>query len=487
MSKEKKILLTVLVVVGGYLIFLAGYMAGQNKQKGASSTVTAGSGVEAIAVAPAANDPGSAAQAPAAVPQAAPAPETMVSEPPPPPPPPRPTAPAGNQQPPAPPADPNQVWRVQIHDDDAKVGPDNAAVKVVIFGSYGNQESVDFASAVDNIVKDYGDKVQVRYKHKVVPAPHPEAVFAAEIACAANAQGKFWPLHNKLMSSVAISAFSVEQAAKEVGVDWNKAKAEVDATRYRTQVYRDSLLATEVAANTYPNALVNGVRLSNPKTYERLKPIIDEQLKKAAELAKSSGKGGNDLYNEMVKGGKFFEQMGGPKANFQIAQSPMLGKPDAKIQVVTFEDFECPFCSTVGPNLKEFQARYPNDVVVVYKHLPLDIHPAAQLAAEASMAALQQGQDKFWTYHDILFKNQKALDKDSLIRYAGEAGLDVEKFKQDLDAGVGKAIITRDVQEAARAGASGTPSVYVNGMKYQGPRGYPADGLDAVSRTYFGL
>lgn len=63
MSKEKKILLTVLVVVGGYLIFLAGYMAGQNKQKGASSTVTAGSGVEAIAVAPSANDPGSAAQA----------------------------------------------------------------------------------------------------------------------------------------------------------------------------------------------------------------------------------------------------------------------------------------------------------------------------------------------------------------------------------------------------------------------------------------
>lgn len=486
MSKEKTILLTALVLVGGYVIYLAGYMAGKSSHKGGASVVSTGSGVDAVAVTPpVAGNPAPATPAPEAA-----APETMVSEPPPPPPPPppnRPAAQAANQQPPAPPADPNQVWRVQIHDDDAKVGPDDAAVKVVIFGSYGTQESVDFAPAIDNIVKDYGNKVQVRYKHKVVPVPHPDAIFVAEIACAANAQGKFWPLHNKLMESAAISAFSVEQAAKEVGVDWNRAKREVDAAEYRSQVYRDSLLATEVAANTYPNALVNGVRLSNPKTYERLKPIIDEQLQKAAELEKSSGKRGNDLYHEMIKGGKFFEQMGGPKQNFQISGSPMLGKADAKIQVVTFEDFECPFCSTVGPNLKEFQARYPNDVVVVYKHLPLDIHPGAQLAAEASMAALQQGQDQFWTYHDILFKNQKTLDKDSLIRYAGEAGLDVEKFKRDLDAGVGKAIITRDMQEAARAGASGTPSVYVNGMKYQGPRGYPADGLDAVSRTYFGL
>lgn len=374
-----------------------------------------------------------------------------------------------------------------IHDDDAKKGPDSVNVKIVIFGAFGNQETVDFAPTLQNVVQDFGDKVQIRWKHKVVPMPHPDSIFASEVAAAANAQGKFWPLFDKLIKSSSISPNSIETAAKESGINWDKVKKEVDAGKWRMQVLRDSLLASEIAANTYPNIMVNGVRLAAPKTYDRLKPIIEEQLKKSEEQAKTMGKKGVEFYQEIVKAGKNFEQMGGPKQTFDAAGSPILGKANAKIQVAVFEDFQCPFCSKVGPSLKEFAKKFPNDVAIVYKHMPLDIHDKAQGAAEASMAALQQGQDKFWAYHDILYNNQNSLEQDNLVKYAEQAGLDMAKFKKDLEQGTGKQVIGRDVSEGQRAGVSGTPSVYINGMKYQGPRGYPPEGLEAVARTYYGL
>lgn len=463
--KKENIILVLLAV------FIGGYIAGRTTSKGSSAPAAApvAAAPQAVAAAPA--EP-TAAPSPAASPSPSPSPSPTPSAP---------------STPPSAPVDPNQVWKATLADDDAKIGADSINVKVVLFSSFGNQESVDFASAVDSIKKDFGDKVQIRYKHKVIPAPHPDAIFAAEIAAAANAQGKFWPLFDKLMKSASISPSSIESAAKEVGVNWAKAKAEADSHKYLTQVYRDSLLASEVAANTYPNVMVNGVRLSTPKTYDRLKPIIEEQIKKAEEQAKATGKSGNALYAELIKGGKTFEQMAGPKQSFDLQGSPILGKADAKIQVAVFEDFQCPFCAKVGPNVKEFQKRFPNDVAVVFKHMPLDIHDKAQIASEASMAALQQGQDKFWAYHDILFNNQSALDMDNLKKYAEQAGLDMAKFNKDLEAGVGKNVISRDTQEGGKAGVSGTPSVYVNGMKYQGPRGYPPEGLEAVSRAYFGL
>ena len=468
MKKEQIILALIAVFIGGYIVGRVSYKGSGAPAAGPTQTALAPTSVESPTAAPTS----APAPAPTSGPAAAPSPSPSAAAP---------------SQPPSAPADPNQIWHATIHDDDAKRGPDSALVKIVLFSSFGNQESVDFAPAIDNIVKDFGDKVQIRYKHKVVPVPHPDALFAAEIAAAANTQGKFWPLFDKLMKSSSISPSQIESAAKEVGVNWAKAKQEVDAGKDRTQVYRDSLLASEVAANTYPNIMVNGVRLSAPKTYDRLKPIIEEQIKKAPDYAKQYGKKGNELYADIIKGGKSFEQMAGPKQTFDLSNSPILGKPNAKIQVVVFEDFQCPFCSKIGPNMHEFQKKFPNDVAIVYKHMPLDIHDKAQGASEASMAILQQGQDKFWAYHDVLFNNQQSLDQDSLTKYAEQIGADMGKFKKDLETGAGKSVIGRDVQEAQKAGVSGTPAVYVNGFKYQGPRGYPPEGLEAVARAYYGL
>jgi protein-disulfide isomerase len=140
----------------------------------------------------------------------------------------------------------------------------------------------------------------------------------------------------------------------------------------------------------------------------------------------------------------------------------------------------------VGPPVEEFQKRFPSQVRVVFKQFPLrSIHAEAQLAHEASLAAHAQG--KFWEYHDLLFMNQQALSRADLESYAERLGLDMDKFRSDLDTGAHKAKVEQDLQECSRAGVSGTPTVLLNGARYQGPRGYPADGLEAVARIYLGL
>jgi len=298
-------------------------------------------------------------------------------------------------------------------------------------------------------------------------------VQASEAAMAAHAQGKFFPFLAKAIAGSSIDRGSLEGVAQALGLDLGRFKKDLDSGKFRGQVLRDSLIANEVAAHSYPNILVNGVRLKAPKNFDTLKALIDEQMAKGGE------------YEALIKDGKFFEQTAGPKASFDITGSPILGNKAAKIEVAVFEDFQCPFCSKISPALKEFQKRFPNDVKIVYKHMPLDIHAEAQIASEASMAALAQG--KFWEYHDILYNNQSALKREDLEKYAQQAGLDMGRFKKDLEAGVGKDVISRDMREGQGAGASGTPSVYINGMKYQGPRGYPPEGLEAVARTYFGL
>jgi protein-disulfide isomerase len=102
----------------------------------------------------------------------------------------------------------------------------------------------------------------------------------------------------------------------------------------------------------------------------------------------------------------------------------------------------------------------------VFKQQPLPFHNNAQIAAEASLAANEQG--KFWEYHDKLFANQQALDRPSLEKYAEELGLNMGKFKAALDSGRFKAQITKDQADAQKAGASGTPTFLVNGMKIVG-------------------
>jgi Na+/H+ antiporter NhaA len=142
------------------------------------------------------------------------------------------------------------------------------------------------------------------------------------------------------------------------------------------------------------------------------------------------------------------------------------GPREAPVTVVEYGDFECPYCGRAEPAVREL-LREHGDVRYVWRHLPLsDVHPNAQLAAEAAEAAALQG--AFWEMHDLLLDHQDALHPRDLVRYAGQLGLEVDRFVKDLKSHDGAARVAEDVDGAALSSVSGTPTFFVNGRRHHG-------------------
>jgi Na+/H+ antiporter NhaA len=142
------------------------------------------------------------------------------------------------------------------------------------------------------------------------------------------------------------------------------------------------------------------------------------------------------------------------------------GPEKALVTVVEYGDFECPYCGQAEPSVRELLRDF-GDVRYVWRHLPLtDVHPEAQLAAEATEAAGRQG--KFWEMHDRLFDHQDALRPRDLIGHAAALGLDTSRFAADLRKHAGAAQVSEDVESADLSSVSGTPSFFVNGMRHYG-------------------
>jgi protein-disulfide isomerase len=142
------------------------------------------------------------------------------------------------------------------------------------------------------------------------------------------------------------------------------------------------------------------------------------------------------------------------------------GPDESPVTVVEYGDFECPYCGQAEPVVRELLGDYGN-VRYVWRHLPLrDVHPHAQLAAEASEAAAKQG--AFWEMHDLLLDRQDALRQPDLVSHATELGLDVERFEKDLRHHAGEARVAADLESADLSGVSGTPTFFINGLRHHG-------------------
>jgi protein-disulfide isomerase len=152
--------------------------------------------------------------------------------------------------------------------------------------------------------------------------------------------------------------------------------------------------------------------------------------------------------------------------------SPALGSESAKVEIVEFSDFQCPFCSRVTPTLKQIHKEYGDQVRIVFKHLPLSIHPKAPDAHAAAEAAHRQG--KFWEMHDAIFGNQREMTPEKYVEYAKQLGLDVERFKLDVAAAEVKQRVEADAQEAARLNVRGTPGFFINGRYLSGAQPFEA-------------
>ena len=152
------------------------------------------------------------------------------------------------------------------------------------------------------------------------------------------------------------------------------------------------------------------------------------------------------------------------------------GPLEAPVTVVEYGDFECPYCGRAEPQVRALLRDFA-DVRYVWRHLPLsDVHPNAQLAAEASEAAAAQG--AFWPMHDRLLEHQDALQPADLLRYAEQLGLDVGRFNDHMRTRAAAARVAEDVEGAELSGVSGTPTFFINGRRH-----YGAYDIDTLSRA----
>ncbi|HKA67238.1 MAG TPA: DsbA family protein [Solirubrobacterales bacterium] len=141
-----------------------------------------------------------------------------------------------------------------------------------------------------------------------------------------------------------------------------------------------------------------------------------------------------------------------------------LGRP---LELVMFGDFQCPFCLGAQSVLRRVHARLGDRLVYSFRHLPIpERHPLAPLAAEASEAAAAQG--RFWEYHDALFQAQPKLSRETMLEVGRDLGLDADRMAAEIDAGVHRERVERDLKSAEQSGATSTPSFFVNGTRHYG-------------------
>jgi protein-disulfide isomerase len=165
-----------------------------------------------------------------------------------------------------------------------------------------------------------------------------------------------------------------------------------------------------------------------------------------------------------------------PKVDVAFDSARLRGDAKAPVMIVEFSDYQCSYCRRAEESLKTVLAKYAGKVKLAYRDFPLrDMHPQAELAAEASRCAAEQG--KYWEYHDSLYATAK-LDKASLIEQAKKLGVDDKKFDACLSENKYKDQIEQDVQDGSRAGVSGTPAFFINGIFLQGAQ--PAAAFEKI-------
>lgn len=163
----------------------------------------------------------------------------------------------------------------------------------------------------------------------------------------------------------------------------------------------------------------------------------------------------------------------GPVKPIDEKTDHITGAKNAKVTLIEYSDFECPFCKRHFATVEQILKTYPNDVRIAFRHFPLSFHQNAEKEAEASeCAASLGGNDAFWKIHDKIFtettSNGTGIALDRLVPMAKELGLDGAKFKDCLDKGTFAARVAQDQSEGGAAGVEGTPATFVNGELVSG-------------------
>jgi protein-disulfide isomerase len=377
----------------------------------------------------------------------------------------------------------DQIFQVALGDAPSK-GEADAKVTIVEFSDFQCPFCGRVIETLQQLEKSYGRDVRWLFKHNPLPM-HPDAPYAAKASIAAGRQGKFWEMHDKLFEANnshlagALSRDKVLEMARALQLDLEKFKRDADSPEVADLIGADQAQAQKLGAFGTPSFFINGAKVTGAQPLEAFKAAIDAQLKRANE-ALAAGVPRSGLYAALIKDGiaEVAQPPSQPPAaaptpapqvqvrNVEPGDGPSLGNKNAKVTIVEWSDFQCPFCGKALPTLQEIERTYKDDVKVVWRNQPLSFHPNALPAAKAAMAAAKQG--KFWQMHDLMFANQQELSDAKYAEWAKKIGLNVARWKKDKESPQIAAAIEKDARYGLEVGADGTPSFFINGKLVAG-------------------
>jgi len=193
---------------------------------------------------------------------------------------------------------------------------------------------------------------------------------------------------------------------------------------------------------------------------------VSRRLAAFAVRDASSGKPEAAIRADLDKYAKQPPPLLDPPVKLNTAGAPFKGPATAKVTIVEFSDFQCPYCAKAAVEAAQVVQKFPTQVKLVFKQFPLEDHSQAALAAEASLAAQAQG--KFWQLHDKMYANFRSINRVRILAWATEVGMDVNQLTADLNSHRYAARVHAEEQEGEVAGVEGTPTFYINGQKFNG-------------------
>ncbi|MGE3546067.1 MAG: DsbA family protein, partial [Kofleriaceae bacterium] len=272
-----------------------------------------------------------------------------------------------------------------------------------------------------------------------------------------------------------VDRIGVELIARQLGLDMVRFRADLDTRVYRRQIEADVAVARALGVTGTPTFFINGRPIQGGQRLKAFVDVIDVVLARARATPSAD-------YDALVAGGRQRADAAPPaEHNFDLDPAHtyvvgvglpghQLGPDDAPVTVVVWSDFQCPFCAKSEPVIAKLRDKYGAQIRIAFRHLPMAFHRDAGLAAEAAVAAADQG--KFWAFHDQIFARFGALSRTDLEAFARAAGLDLVRFRAALDDRRYRDLVAVEAASALALGIDGTPTMFVNGVPIIGAQSF---------------
>jgi len=326
-------------------------------------------------------------------------------------------------------------------------GAADAPVTIVAFSDFQCPFCARSLQTIETIGKSYPGRVRLVFKHFPL-VMHTQAPLAHRAALAADAQGKFWEMHDLLFTHQnAVGRDDLVRYASMLGLDETKFAKDLDDTaRYAAVVERDVIEGKRAGVDGTPIFFINGERLEGAQPFTAFKAVIDRELARTARTA-------------------FVKEPGSDTAAKLLHSAMSYGPLTAKVSIRWYADMGSPLHSQAVGLLKRLMAKHPADVRVEFNHRPLEGREEGRFSHEATLAAAEQG--KFWEIHDLIV-SRPSQDRETLAANAVRLGVDRAWFEESLATGRAKNALLRQVAAAKQDQVLGTPTFVVNGRRIDG-------------------